>query len=258
MFVIKFGGSVITDKKKKCTFLHDRTAQLVSEVKESAKKTLIIHGAGSFGHILAKQYELNKGYLNENQISALARVQRDVKDLNLMVLDTFIKKGIPAVSLAPSAFLTHKGGEIAGMDMNLFKRYYNLGLTPISFGDVVLDDTLRFSICSGDQLMLEFARAFLPKKVIFVTNVDGIFEKDPSKHAGSEPLPQVNKDILATLKKEESDVDDVTGSIFGKLEIMLKIADLGVETQIINGNVEGRLRDMLLDLDVVSTKVVSK
>ena len=179
MFIIKFGGSVITDKKKKHTYLQDRATQLVSEVRESAKRSVIVHGAGSFGHILAKEFELHRGYLYENQIPAIASVQKDVKDLNLKVLNTFIDSGIPAVSLAPSAFLTHKRGEIVGMDMDLFKRYFKLGLTPISFGDVVLDDELKFSICSGDQLMLEFARAFLPEKVIFVADVDGIFPSDP-------------------------------------------------------------------------------
>jgi isopentenyl phosphate kinase len=258
MFVIKFGGSVITDKKTKYTFSHKRCSQLVSEVRESAKKTLIIHGAGSFGHILAKEFALNQGYLNEKQIPAIARVQKDVKDLNLKVLNTFIEAGIPAVSLAPSAFLVHKNKEISGMDMELFKRYYKLGLTPISFGDVVLDDTLKFSICSGDQLMLEFARAFLPETVIFVADVDGIFSSDPASSDDSELIPVLDQNMLGKIGKGESMVDDVTGSIFGKLDHMFKIADLGVKTIIINGTSENRLRDALLGENVISTKIVSK
>jgi isopentenyl phosphate kinase len=258
MFVIKFGGSVITDKKKKYTFCQNRVTSLVSELKESAKRSIIVHGAGSFGHILAKEFELHKGFLYEGQIPALASVQKDVKDLNLKVLNTFIKAGIPSVSLAPSAFLTHKGGEITGMDMELFKRYFKLGLTPISFGDVVLDDELKFSICSGDQLMLEFARAFLPEKVIFVADVDGIFDRDPASGENPELISVLDQNMLAQIGKGESKVDDVTGGIFGKLEHMFKIADLGVKTIIINGTVENRLKDALLGEDVISTKIVSK
>jgi isopentenyl phosphate kinase len=257
MFIIKFGGSVITDKKTKYQFSQKRCSQLVSEVKESAKKALIVHGAGSFGHILAKEFELNEGYLNEKQIPAIAQVQKDVKDLNLMVLNTFIESGIPAVSLAPSAFLIHKNKEITGMEMELFKRYYKMGLTPISFGDVVLDDDLKFSICSGDQLMLEFARAFLPEKVIFVADVDGIFTSDPASSDDAELIPVLNQNMLAEVEKKKAQVDDVTGSMLGKLDHMFKIADLGVTTMIINGTVENRLRDALLGEDVISTKIVS-
>lgn len=257
MFVIKFGGSVITDKKIKHTFLNKRAAQLAFELKESAKRSIVVHGAGSFGHILAKEFELHKGYLYDKQIPALASVQKDVKDLNLRVLNTFIEAQIPSVSLAPSAFLTHKNGEITGMDMELFKRYFKLGLTPISFGDVVLDDALKFSICSGDQLMLEFARAFLPEKVIFVADVDGIFETDPQSKENPKLIPVLSQDMLASIGKEKSRVDDVTGGIFGKMEYMFKIADLGIKTIIINGTVENRLRDALLGEDVISTKIVS-
>jgi isopentenyl phosphate kinase len=258
MFIIKFGGSVITDKKKKYVFLQERATQLVSEVRESAKRSVVVHGAGSFGHIEAAKFELHKGYLYDNQIPAVASVQKDVKDLNLKVLNTFISSGIPSVSLAPSAFLTHKNGEITGMDMDLFKRYFKLGLTPISFGDVVLDDELKFSICSGDQLMLEFARAFLPEMVIFVADVDGIFESDPKDGDTKEPIPVLDQDMMAAIAKKESKVDDVTGGIFGKMEYMFKIADLGIKTILINGTVENRLRDALLGEDVISTKIVSK
>jgi isopentenyl phosphate kinase len=258
MFVIKFGGSVITDKKNKYTFCQKRTSALAKELKESAKRSIIVHGAGSFGHILAKEFELDKGFLNENQIPAVASVQKDVKDLNLRFLNTFIEAGIPSVSLAPSAFLIHKNREITGMDMELFKRYFKLGLTPISFGDVVLDDALKFSICSGDQLMLEFARAFLPDKVIFVADVDGIFTSDPASGENPELIPVLDQDMLADIGKGISQVADVTGGIFGKMEYMFKIADLGIKTMIINGTEPNRLRDTLLGEDVICTKIVSR
>ena len=64
--------------------------------------------------------------------------------------------------------------------------------------------------------------------------------------------------MLASIAKKESKVDDVTGGIFGKMEYMFKIADLGIKTIIINGTVENRLRDALLGEDVISTKIVSK
>ena len=64
MFVIKLGGSVITDKSMQNTFNEEVTFRLVSEIKDSQKQVIVVHGAGSFGHILAKKYDLHKGYKN--------------------------------------------------------------------------------------------------------------------------------------------------------------------------------------------------
>lgn len=258
MFIIKLGGSVITDKRRKNTFEKVRTQSLVSEIKDSGKNTIIVHGAGSFGHILAKKYELHKGFKNSNQIKALAEVQKDVKALNLMVLSTFQEQGFNAVSLAPSAFLLNENGAVKSIDSELFKKYLDLGSTPITFGDVVLDEALKFSICSGDQLMLELARVFKPDRVIFVTDVDGVFSSDPKSNKKAEILPVIDENTFSQIRKSKSSVDDVTGSIYGKLEIMFKIASLGVETIIINGTVDSRLRDALLSKDVICSRIVSK
>lgn len=257
MFIIKLGGSVITDKKRKNTFKKARVEHLVSEIKDANKRTIIVHGAGSFGHILAKRYELQKGFKNQDQLPVLAEVQSDVKNLNLMVLNAFRDQGIDAVSLAPSAFLINRNGEIKSMDSNLFKKYFDIGFTPITFGDVVLDEALKFSICSGDQLMLELARAFKPERVIFVTNVDGVFTLDPKSGKDVELLPVVDMNTFRSLKKGESEVNDVTGSIFGKMDMMFKIAALGLETLILNGNAESRLRDALLGKEVICTRIVN-
>jgi isopentenyl phosphate kinase len=173
-----------------------------------------------------------------------------------MVLNAFREQGINAISLAPSAFLINRNGEIKGMDSNLFKKYFDIGFTPITFGDVVLDEALKFSICSGDQLMLELARAFKPEKVIFVTNVDGVFNLDPKSGKDVELLPILDINTFRSLRKGESEVNDVTGSIFGKLDMMFKIAALGLETLILNGTVESRLREALLGKEVICTRIV--
>ncbi|UCE72979.1 MAG: isopentenyl phosphate kinase family protein [Methanomassiliicoccales archaeon] len=258
MFIIKFGGSVITDKRRKNTFDAARTGRLVSEINLAHKKTIVVHGAGSFGHILAKKFELHMGFKKQEQIRALAEVQRDVKELNLMVLNAFLENEISAVSLAPSAFLLNENGLVKSMEPSLMKGYFDMGITPISFGDVVLDEALKFSICSGDQLMLEFARAFHPEKAIFVADIDGIFTSDPAADPNAELIPVINGDSFPAVKKTESTVDDVTGGIFGKLDIMFKIAALGVETLIVNGTVENRLKDALSDKEVISTRIESK
>ena len=254
MFVIKLGGSVITDKSRKNTFKEKVTLRLVSEIKESQKQVIVVHGAGSFGHILAKKYDLHKGYKNKEQLLGVAEVQRDVKDLSLRVLDAFLEEGVNAVSLAPSAFLVNQVSRIKHMDTGNFKRYLEAGITPITFGDVVVDESLIFSIVSGDQLMLELAKVFRPELVVFVADVDGIFTGDPNSEKDAQLLPVVDKEVLSSIGESQGGVDDVTGSILGKSKIMLEIAAHGMDTLILNGNVKNRLRDALTGRDVLCTK----
>ena len=62
MILIKFGGSVITDKAEYRKFNKETVARLADEIKRSGQEVIIVHGAGSFGHVVSKQYNLQKGY----------------------------------------------------------------------------------------------------------------------------------------------------------------------------------------------------
>ena len=59
MIIIKLGGSIITDKTDYRKFNKDVVARLCKEIKESGQKVIIVHGAGSFGHIISKRFKLN-------------------------------------------------------------------------------------------------------------------------------------------------------------------------------------------------------
>ena len=72
MYIIKLGGSVITDKSKESFFKREVMNNLSKEIKKANKKCIIIHGAGSFGHILAKKYKLNKGLIENNQLKGFS------------------------------------------------------------------------------------------------------------------------------------------------------------------------------------------
>ena len=67
MFIVKLGGSVITDKSRENSFKQEIANRLSREIKNANKKSIIIHGAGSFGHILAKKYNLDQGFKSDEQ-----------------------------------------------------------------------------------------------------------------------------------------------------------------------------------------------
>ena len=86
MFLIKFGGSVITDKTKECCFKPEVVRRLAAEMKHANKEVILVHGAGSFGHILAKRYKLNDGYKEKKQLHGFALTHAMVQQLNSLIL----------------------------------------------------------------------------------------------------------------------------------------------------------------------------
>ncbi len=92
MYLVKLGGSVLTNKetfrnqKGKKVFYRDRTARLLSELGPIGEEFILVHGAGSFGHPLAKKYKLKDGYKKESQIQIVAKVHEDVRTLNLNII----------------------------------------------------------------------------------------------------------------------------------------------------------------------------
>jgi isopentenyl phosphate kinase len=256
MILVKLGGSVITDKSKLRTFKRSSCERLAEELRTAKGGLALVHGAGSFGHILAKKHKLHKGYVSRSQLEHVAGVQRDVRELNLKVIEALIGSGIHGVSIPPAASATFEGGKVKSFDPCNFVSMLELGLVPVTFGDVVPDESMGFSICSGDLMMEELAEALNPRMVIFVADVDGVFDSDPKVNRNARLMPEINPRMLREVKRTETLRADVTGSIFGKLERMLAIAEHCEKCMIVNGNAPGRLEKAIRGKKVVSTVVL--
>lgn len=256
MILVKLGGSVITDKSRLRTFRRAQCDRLARELRPVKDSLAVVHGAGSFGHIEAKKHSLHRGYRFKSQLEHVAAVQRDVRELNLKVLESLIDNGIGAVSIPPAAAASFDGCAVKSFDARPFEWVLGLNLTPVTFGDVVPDESMGFSICSGDLMMEELARRFMPELVVFCADVDGVFDRDPKKSKDAVLIRELDRSALAKLKRSRSKTADVTGSMFGKLERMLAIARYCEKCMIVNGNVPGRMRSAVRGRKVVSTVVL--
>lgn len=254
--LVKLGGSVITDKGRLRTFREDACRRLAGELRAWDGVITLVHGAGSFGHILAKEHRLHEGFRDEGQLKQVALVQRDVRELNVRVLEALIDSGVRAVSVPPAATASFDRGSVARFDPALFDKMIGLGFAPVTFGDVVPDESMRFSICSGDLMMEELARHLKPKKAVFCADVDGVFTGDPKQDRNAELIPVLDREAICGMKGSESVSADVTGSIHGKLERMLAIAEHCEKCIILNGDVPGRLEGALRDEEMPSTTVL--
>lgn len=244
MILIKFGGSVITDKSRYRTFNADRVKRLCKEIRDSGEKVIVVHGAGSFGHVLAKENNLNDGFKNESQIPAVAQVCYDMRDLNAMIVKELNDAGLPAVSVPTGSCFMMRNRELIIDDPAVLKSMFDKGIMPVMFGDVVMDTELGFAICSGDQIMERLKEIFEPSRVIFVSDIDGLYNKDPKNNKDAKLIENVDKDVLKSVETDIT-VADVTGGVRGKMETMLRMCSEGCDCVLVNGTVEGRLLTLL-------------
>ncbi len=257
MRLVKLGGSVITQKDQPMAFRPRVVQRLARELAPFVGEGLIlVHGAGSFGHVRAAEYDLANGLRDKGQEMGAAIVQRDVRNLNLRVIDALLKVCIPAVSVPTGSFLELEDGLMAHFDAAPFQRAHARGLVPVTFGDVLMDTERGVSIASGDLLMASLAAVFRPDLSVFVTKVDGVFEGDPSDPNARLLRTISPKDAQVADTSAGEGVADVTGSMGGKLAEAFQVAANSKDTWIIGGGRPGRLRALMEGRRIKVTRVL--
>ena len=105
---MKWGGGLITDKSTLLTPDQDiisMLAKCTAEVVKSGYQVILVHGAGSFGHLRAKHWKLHMGKQSDNfepqrdirtQEDAVIAVRNDMLSLNQYVLSGLKENGLTA------------------------------------------------------------------------------------------------------------------------------------------------------------------
>lgn len=255
---------------------YHRLNRIVDEIKNAfnvSKQNLldglvIIHGAGSFGHPPAKKYKIGESFKEEEYFQkkiGFSKIQNEVKKLNSIICEALIDNNIPCVSIPPSSIIETENKRIKTFDLDIIKRYLEEGFVPVIYGDVVLDTKLKIAVLSGDQILQYIAQNMLisdrlnredisnahsnnhlnnhlnnhsnnhTNEIILGTDVDGVFTKNPKKYENAELIPVLNS--LNQIEEFDSTTNiDVTGGMIGKIRELLQLADLGIESKIINAN----------------------
>lgn len=252
MILIKLGGSVITDKSQYKKFNKEQTARLCREIAESGRSVMIVHGAGSYGHVLAKRYAIQNGLVDFAQVSPAAMVHHDAMELGLLVTSELMAVGIPAASLSPGSCFVMDEGRLVVNDDEVIRRMSHVGIMPVTHGDVVMDRQKGFAIVSGDELMEVMARIFNPERIVFVSDIDGLYDSNPKENPEARMIPEVTQEILDGVSSDE-DVDDVTGGVRNKMEAMLRMCSPDRDCVLVNGTVPGRLLSLLRGEEVTCT-----
>lgn len=197
-----------------------RLAKEIGQIYQQNKYQLIlVHGAGSFGHPIAKKYKLHQGMKNKQQKLAFSLMDQQVLELNSVIMESLLKCNVPVVALPPRSFIQQSAGKFAGFDCQIIKNYLDQNQIPVLFGDGVLDDKWGCSILSGDTIVSFLAKKLPVHQVIFLSDVDGIYTGDPRTNRAAKLIPEINNQNFNEVIKGLTPTkrDDVTGEMQGKL-----------------------------------------
>ena len=140
--IVKLGGSVVTAKEKTFTPNIPSINRIVKEIAEARLDSVIlIHGGGSFGHPVAREYQIVEGYKTSSQRIGFSKTRQAMMALNKLVIDAFIRQNLPVVVVQPSACITTKGGRIQHFDVTVIQHLLLLGFIPVLYGDAAVSYT---------------------------------------------------------------------------------------------------------------------
>lgn len=266
--VIKWGGSLITDKEKMCTpdveTIHS-LSEIMRRCVDEGLDIIIVHGAGSFGHLRAKHWKLNEGLIDsysfteqddcKNQKEAVSIVRKEMLTLNSFVCQSLENLGLTTSVKSPHNWARNTGSNFDGDILDTFSDYHDS--ICITYGDVVdCDSQQSFGILSGDDLVVRLCEE-IPnvKRLVFaIGGVDGILKRPPEDTI-EDDLIEVWSPDLKFEGLHNSEID-VTGGIGLKAARGAEVAKLGIDVLIVNGSYPQRVFDACNGIEVLGTKII--
>ena len=254
--ILKLGGSVITIKGKPQTPNTEAIERLAKEIARSKVESLIIvHGGGSFGHPIAKQYEINRGHKDPSQIIGFSKTHQAMTALNSLVINALIDQDVPAVEMQPSSCVITKAGRIQVMEQRPFTKLLRMGFVPVLYGDAVPDSEKGFAILSGDQLLSALAMRLDADRIIVGADVDGLCTADPKTNSSAKLICHIGLSELKRLLPRigRAKAPDVTGGMVGKIVELIPAIERKIPTIIVNATKPNNVYKALKNEKVVGT-----
>lgn len=254
VILVKFGGSIITDKNVPYKARPNIIRRLAKELKRIKNASIILaHGSGSFGHTSAKEFGGKKGYKSK---WGIAKVARDAMEINRIVMDILVEEGLPAISLRPMSMIMTNAGEMKNNFFKVVEEVINQDLIPVVYGDVIWDKKWKSTIYSGEKTLNEIGMFFMKKgfkvgKVIQVGGTNGVYDDN------GKTIPLITDANWGNIKQyvfKKNNID-VTGGMKHKIESALLIADRGIETWITNGVIPNELSHALYNKNIRGTVI---
>jgi len=259
LILVKLGGSVITNKN--VPFSEDlstikRLAKEIHEARQEKKFRLIVgHGGGSYPHTPASEFKTNDGIINHRSYEGIAKVQDAASRLNRIIVRELLNTGENAMSIQLSSCSISENGEIGKMFLEPVKRLLDFDMVPVPYGDVGLDKKKGCYIISTERIFDYLTRnlsrideKYKISRIIMCARVRGVFTDNPDVNSYAELIKEITpkniKELESSLKGSFG--IDVTGGMLHKVKMLLELAKLGIESEVINAKEPDLLKKALL------------
>lgn len=262
--VIKIGGSCITMKKEGIPKIRDAFLFDFVDILTKMKRTshiVIVHGGGSITHPLVDQFAMKDPLYNgtvysDREKNAAAKIHVAMNDLNNRIVSVFLNNGLSAWPIQTSAIFSMDNGVESIADLSSVRIALNNNIIPILHGDLVLDTERGSGIFSGDLVACLLAQHLAAQRLIFFTDVDGVYEwyKGENDHG----------DIVHTFSCGEKNEHcrhiqdahrDHSGGMAKKIEYIAKYCTNVSDIIIANGLHAQTMNDVLHGRDTRCTKI---
>ena len=254
------GGGLITDKTQLKTVREkniEKVSKVIAEILSDDNSVILVHGAGSFGHLEAKKWKLATGFDEETilgQRKAVKKVRNDMIELNRYVINNLENLNLNYKSHPPSLWADGLGSDFNG-DLSRFE-VNDSKVIHVTFGDVVdVHDKREFGILSGDDLMVRICNEIpeISHCIFLLGDTEGLLTKPPNQD-GAELIPVWSNDQEISGVHEKS--QDVTGGIFLKAESASKICQIVPNVWMIDGRKPERMQELIKTGNTTGTKVI--
>ena len=230
MILIKLGGSIITNKEKPLTANRLAIRRITSSLRKIKEPLIVVHGGGSYGHYWSVKYDMHTKP-SKYSIKGVSVVKNSMVELNRIILQSFLESNLTPYCLPPSDFMF--GDKPIMKKVKEISKIANIGLIPVSYGDVMWFRRNKFYILSGDKIMEILSKILKPRLAIFVTNVDGVYSDMKAKR------------LIGNITVEKPTMTevamDVTGGMSRKIKEAVNISRNGTKVFFVNGNVPKRI-----------------
>ena len=232
--VLKIGTSVLLDDENRISSAkaEDFARQIKAVSEQSVQVIVVSSGAIACGMERVGLKRKPKDIAKKQALASLGQVV-----LMRMYMDAFARVGLTASQI----LLTHEDIRSRGRCINLLNTIdalLDMGVIPI----VNENDTLSFKeimFGDNDNLSALIAQITSSDCLVLLSDVEGLFERDPKRHPGARMIRTVKRiDERIESLALGTDSEKSVGGMASKIEAAKKAGHYGIPTRLVKGDVK--------------------
>ena len=254
MDIIKLGGSVITIPESTDCFNQNVVDGIARVFAQYGGQAILVHGTGHIGKPPALRYGyVESGLLERERRSIGLQIKSSIRMLNHNIAQQFLHHSVDAIPLGLELAFDRGMEEFLSPEVpHLLRQYLQCGMTPLLYGDFMPLENGAFQVFSSDIIVKILARELKPDRVIFLSNVEGVYADAKQ----TELIHEIREQDLRTLNLFQSDRNDVSGGMTEKIRHALEIARYGCTCYITGGHAPDNFARLLQGDENIGTRIL--